>query len=165
MGIAYLQEVHALHDALKRLPGVIDVGSDIDNLQALTAADLAQVTYGHLPHAALRRTDGGLADEVLVQIQFRIEQSAAGWRSLEFLAWFIRDEARSGEFLQLRPFALSPMIDGVTRLGQTLGFHIDLFCEQTGGDLVPVLSKVADLSRDLNTAIDMYADALYRQPL
>lgn len=163
MSEGYPREAQALHAALMRLPGVYAVESSVDRLQGLSSTDLAGVQVGHLPHAALRRSGGGLAGEVLVQVQFRLEPTNASWRTLEFLAWFVRDEARSGEYLQLRPFGLSPDSDAA-KLGETLGFHIDLFCEQVNADLAPVVAKVQALADDLSRAIDMYQAMIYQQP-
>ena len=164
MGEEYPREAQALHAALARLPGVYAVESSLDRLQGLSSADLSGVKIGHLPHAVLRRSDGGLAGEMLVQVQFRLEPTERSWGTLEFLAWFVRDEARSGEYLQLRPFGLAPNADGSWRLGETLGFHIDLFVEQVHDDLAPVVAKVQSLAEDLNRAIDMYQAVIY-QPL
>ncbi|CAH8711242.1 hypothetical protein M5W83_14540 [Paenibacillus thiaminolyticus] len=52
--------------------------------------------------------EGGLENEVLIQFEFAIDQSVEGLQSLEFLAWFVRDYARGGKKIQLRPFALPP---------------------------------------------------------
>ena len=71
--------------------GVSDVCSGIESLQGLTGDDLRFPDFAHVPHGALRRTNGGLSGEALVQTEFRIASSPVGWQSLEFLAWFVRD--------------------------------------------------------------------------
>ena len=73
-------------------------------------AELLQISeFSHLPHAALLRTKGGLKNEVLIQFEFGIDNSAESLKSLEFLTWFIRDSARGATKIQLRPFALPPV--------------------------------------------------------
>src|SRR5262245_47735060 len=111
MSADYPREVRHFHKALARLPGVYDVCSGIESLAAVREADLGLVEHAHLPHAALRRTGGGFPDEAFIQVEFCLEQEEWSWRSLEFLAWFVRDCARGGDFLQLRPFALPPRSD------------------------------------------------------
>ncbi|MDG0876191.1 hypothetical protein L5D93_28780 [Paenibacillus thiaminolyticus] len=43
-------------------------------------------------------------------------------QSLEFLAWFVRDCARGGKKIQLRPFALPPETPYARQLGTTLNY-------------------------------------------
>src|SRR4051794_37795562 len=123
----YPPALERLHRALAGLPGVSDVCSGIESLEGLTGDDLRFPVFAHVPHGALRRTNGGLAGEALVQVEFRIGPSPVGWRSLEFVAWFVRDQARGGKSIQLRPFALPPMAGDQVQLGHTLKWHIDLF--------------------------------------
>jgi hypothetical protein len=98
--------------------------------------------------------------EALIQFEFRLAQTPAGWRSLEFLAWFVRDQARSGAFIQLRPFALPPMVGDNVQLGSPLRWHIDLFCPDTGEDLAPQLTKVAGIAEGLELAVRLYGHLL-----
>ncbi|MBY0512776.1 MAG: hypothetical protein K2P78_02575 [Gemmataceae bacterium] len=154
--MAYPPALERLHAALASLPGVSDVCSGIESLQGLTGDDLRFPDFAHVPHGALRRTNGGLTGEALVQVEFRIAATAAGWRSLEFIAWFVRDQARGGVFIQLRPFALPPMYGDQVQLGHTLKWHIDLFCPDTGEDLSPQLAKIDGIAAGLELAINLY---------
>ena len=156
----YPEQVQLLHDAISRLPSVDAIRSGLESLVGLTPADLSLANYAHLPHAAIRRSGGGLENEVLVQVEFRLRQDAGGWRSCEFLAWFVRDQARGGVNIQLRPFGLPPLAGGVIQLGHTLRLHIDLFCQSDGDDLRPVLAAVERIGRNLNLAIDLYQAAI-----
>lgn len=140
----YPEQVQLLHAALESIPGVHDVSSTIQSLQGLTSRDLEQVAFADLPHATLRRTRGGLKGEVLVQIEFRITPSPRGWSALEFLAWFIRDQARGGVSVQLRPHALPPVAGRGKQRTSTLRFVIDMFFISRSGDLAPVLVKIAE---------------------
>lgn len=154
--MSYPPEVDRLHAALESLPGLTEASSGIESLQGITGNHLRFPDFAHLPHGALRRTDGGLEGEALIQTEFRIERSERGWRTLEFLAWFIRDQARSGELIQLRPFALPPMAGGEVQIGNTLHWQIDLFCPDTGEDLSPQLERVARIAEALETAVSLY---------
>ncbi|MGV3720539.1 MAG: hypothetical protein ACO1SX_06475 [Actinomycetota bacterium] len=151
-------EIERLHQALASLPGVSDACSGIESLQGLTGDDLRFPDIAHLPHGALRRTNGGLTGEALIQVEFHIAQTPIGWRSLELLAWFIRDQARAGAFIQLRPLAFPPMVGGHVQLGDTLRWQIDLFCPDTGDDLAPQLAEVARLAEALELAVRLYGD-------
>src|SRR5687767_11862211 len=103
-------EVTKLHEALQRLAGVHDARSGIQCVDGVTSEQLSLACFAQLPLGAMHRTGGAVPNEVQVQIEFGIEPSAAGWRSLEFLAWWIRDSSRGGLPIQLRPFALPPTI-------------------------------------------------------
>ncbi len=152
----YPPQVQAFLDALACLPGVTSVSASIESLDGLRVEHLSLVDLGHLPHASLRRTNGGLDNEALVQFAFRLEPSAAGWRSLEFLAWVVRDMARSGEIVHLSPFALPPKAGPLIQLGQSLRFHIDLFCQDVGDDLGSVLAMVLRMATFLRFATNLY---------
>ncbi|WP_406698502.1 hypothetical protein V5E97_06430 [Singulisphaera sp. Ch08] len=161
----YPPEIERMHQAIAQLPGVHSVCSGIDDLQGITGDDLRLPDQAHLPHGALRRTNGGLTNEALIQFEFQLEPSATAWRSLEFIAWFVRDRARGGEFLQIRPFALPPEHGEQTQLGETLRWHIDLFCPDTGDDLSPQLARVAELAKGLELAIRLYGSRLGQDEL
>jgi hypothetical protein len=161
MSKEYPLEISNFQDLLLTLPAVTDVSSGIQSLTGLTGDDLRSVDFAHLPHAALRRTDGGLNNEVFVQIEFYLSPTAAGWRTLEFIAWFVRDRARGGEFLQLRPFALPPTAGERSQSGNTLRFHLDLFYPDSSGDLEPILAKVRQIGQGLKSAIEIYRSEIY----
>jgi len=151
-------EIRAFHDAIARLPGVVEVDSGIRSLDGIREDDLRLAgPFADLPHAVLRRTKGGLPNEAYLQFELKLRQDAAGWRALEFLAWFVRDAARAGEPIQLRPFAAPPQgAGGVVQIGRTLRFHIDLFWLDAGEDLAPILERIASLASALVLASDLY---------
>ena len=153
-------EVAKLHDALQRLVGVFDARSGIQCVHGVTSDQLSLACFAQLPHGTMRRTDGALPNEVQVQVEFRIESSLAGWRSLEFLAWWVRDSARGGLPIQLRPFALPPTANSEVQLGGTLAFHIDYFFAHPSRAIEPVLAAVNQLADDLNKTIDLYEFSL-----
>ncbi|MFN8393413.1 MAG: hypothetical protein U0176_01925 [Bacteroidia bacterium] len=152
----YPPEIERLHETLSSLKGIEDVCSGIDNLDGLGDADVRSVAMGHLPVGTLLRTQGGLKDESMLQFEFRLDGTPASLISLEFLAWFIRDQARAGNVIQLRPFALPPSGPGGVQLGQTLKFHIDYFIVNPTDSLRPFLDRIWDLTESLRLAMDLY---------
>ena len=160
--MSYPPEIEYLHQALAALPGVTDVCSGIDSLDQLRVEDLGFPDFAHLPHGSLRRTGGGLDGEALMQFEFKIAHTVAAWRSLEFIAWFVRDQARGGVAMQLRPFALPPQIGETVQLGQTLRWHLDLFCANVSEDLTPQFAQVQDIAKGLELAMKIYGDLIER---
>jgi hypothetical protein len=152
--------VAAFHNAMERLVAVTEVTT---GLKAL--ADYPPDTYsfpaefGDLPHALLRRTDGGLDGELWANTEFTLSRDEAGWLTLEFLAWWVRDLSRSGEQIQLRPMALPPVAYEV-QLGGTLKFIIDHFVISPDGTAAPVLAILRDRADSLNENINDYAQVL-----
>ncbi len=153
-------QVQALHDAFGRLVAVTEVTTGLKRL-----ADYPPDSYslpgefGDLPHALLRRTDGGLEGELWANTEFSLTRDEAGWTTLEFLAWWARDLSRSGRSIQLRPMALPPRAFEV-QLGRTLKFIVDHLIGCPDGNLAPMLAEMADRARSLDDAIDTHADEL-----
>jgi hypothetical protein len=154
-------EIQAFHDALEQLDGVESVESGIRSLDGIRAEDLRLAgPFADLPHAALRRTGGGLKDEAYLQFEIVLSANDAGWRALDFLAWFVRDQARGGEYVQLRPFALPPSgPNGPRRLGAQPTFHLDLFWLDAGEDLAPILARVAEITKTFELTRRLYLGA------
>ena len=158
--MSYPPQIEHLHAVLSALPGVVDVSSSVQSLQGVTAEDLRLPDFAAWPIGALRRTHGGLDAEALIQVGFRVATDASSWRTLEFLAWFVRDQSRGGVAIQLRPFALPPEALGQTQLGHSLRWHIDLFCADVGDELSPQLAQVDAIASTLEAAIQVYGHAL-----
>lgn len=158
--------VRAFHAAFRRLVGVSEVYTGLKDL-----AEYEPRTYsfpgefGDLPHALLRRTDGGRPDEFWVHTEFQLTKDAAGWAALEFLAWWVRDCSRAGGQLQLRPMALPPLAQ-TGQFGRTLKFILDQFVPCPGGDRSPALELMAGRASSLNDAVTSYSDQLgeYARP-
>jgi len=108
----------------------------------------------------LRRTSGGLDQEALIQFEFYVKPTPQGWRTLEFIAWFVRDQGRGGRQIQLRPYALPPQVGQNIQLGHTLRWHIDLFCPNSGADLSPELAQIHEIATTLSAAVDIYGPLL-----
>ena len=96
------------------------------------------------------------SDSSEIIIYTSLDGSKEALISLEFLSWFIRDQARSGKLIQLRTFALPPMTPKGLQLGQTLTFHIDYFVENAPDSLAPILEEIASINHVLQTLISLY---------
>jgi hypothetical protein len=155
----YPPEVQGFHDVLQRIPGLVRADTTLSGLEQIGTADLSQIELADLPHAVLRRTTG-MRGEGLIQIDFAVESNARGWRALEFMAWAIKDLARAGELVQLRPLALPPMVFNEIQLGRTLRFVIDIFV-MLNGEVEPALKKLATLTATFETYLQLYGAALH----
>lgn len=154
------EQVEAFHQALGRLPAVREVTTGLKDLSSYTPDTYSLPgEFGDLPHALLRRTGGGLADEAWANTEFELSPDAAGWLTLEFLTWWVRDLSRSGGQIQLRPMALPPRAYDV-QLGGTLKFIIDHFVQCPGGDKNVALAMMQERADSLDRNIDDYADVL-----
>ena len=152
----YPESIEKFQNIILNLKGVISIESGVESLHEIKGEMLEFSSYARLPHAALLRTNGGMENEVLCQFEFFIEKSDAGIDSLEFLAWFFRDQARGGEKVQIRPFDLPPETPYDRQFGKTLRFHIDLFQEITEDTLEPLFEKIEEINKVLEFAVKMY---------
>lgn len=154
---SYPKEIEAFQNTISSLKGIENVNSRIDNLEVIKGEDLRFVNFSHLPIATLLRTEGGKVNEFLVQFEFTIDRSEESLVSLEFISWFLKDEARSGNPLQLRSFALPPQIAGNIQLRTTLKFHIDFFINDAPETLQPILDEIAELNKSISLFIKLYS--------
>lgn len=157
---SYPPQVQTLHAALCRLVAVSSVTTGLKNLAQFEPRTYSLPgEFGDLPHALLRRTAGGLADEMWAHTEFELSRNKAGWLTLEFLAWWVRDLSRSGRQIQLRPMALPPRAFEV-QLGRTLKFIIDHLVVCPGDGIEPMLDELQDRGESLSGNIDDYAEVL-----
>ncbi|WP_334071437.1 MULTISPECIES: hypothetical protein [Paenibacillus] len=152
----YPNEIQDFHQTIMKLKGITEIESGVDNLAAVDAEVLRFPPFAHLPHAALLRTGGGMENEVLIQFEIGIEYSVEGLEAIEFLAWFVRDAARGGTKIQMRPFALPPDSPLGRQLGTSLKFHIELFVDGIEDTLEPAYKVIQRLNQTLETAIGLY---------
>jgi hypothetical protein len=152
----YPKEVELFLKTLLKLKGISSIESGIDNLEPIVLEMLGQPDFSHLPHASLLRTNGGLKNEVLIQFEFLIDNSIESLHSLEFISWFVRDSARGGTKIQLRPFALPPETPYGRQFGTSLRFHIDLFIDSIEESLEPALKVVQHLNESIDLFIKLY---------
>ncbi|REK76814.1 hypothetical protein [Paenibacillus paeoniae] len=154
--MSYPIDIEQFHQTVLKLKGITEVESGVENLEPIEADLLGYSACAHLPHAALLRTGGGLESEVLLQFEIRFDYSPESLLSVEFLAWFVRDCARGGTKVQLRPFALPPESPLGRQLGTTLKWHLDLFVDGIEETLDPAFETVRRLNHSLQTAIRLY---------
>jgi hypothetical protein len=152
----YPIEIENFHNTILKLRGISTIESGVENLEPIDSELLKLSDFSHLPHASLLRTNGGLKDEVLIQFEFSTDYSLESFQSLQFIAWFVRDCARGGTKIQLRPFALPPVTPLGRQLGTTLKFHIDLFIDGIDETLEPAFKEINNLNKSINIFIDMY---------
>jgi hypothetical protein len=154
------KHVEVFHKAMRRLVAVKDVWSGLSDLASYTPDTYSfPGEFGDLPHALLRRTEGGKENEVWLHTEFELSPNKAGWLTLEFLAWWVRELSRGGEQIQLRPMALPPRAFQV-QLGRTLKFIIDQFVICAPKSNKAALKTMQDRAASLNDSIDGYADVL-----
>lgn len=159
-GSSYPPQVEVLHAAMRRLTAVGEITTGLKNLATYEPSTYSfPGEFGDLPHALLRRTDGGLPDEMWAHTGFELTRDDAGWLTLEFLAWWVRDLSRSGCQVQLRPMALPPRAYEV-QLGRTLKFIIDHFVACPGDGIAPMLDELQNRGESLSGNIDDYAEVL-----
>jgi hypothetical protein len=154
------REVESFHQAMQRLVVVHEVDTGLKNLSSYTPDTYSfPGEFGDLPHALLRRTGGGLENEAWANTEFELSRDDAGWLTLEFLAWWVRDLSRAGQQIQLRPMALPPKAYDV-QLGRTLKFIIDQFVVCTNGNNDAALQMIQKRAESLDGNINDYADVL-----
>ncbi len=157
----YPKQVTCFHDALYRFRGVLDVNTGLKALDKISLEDYPLPgKIGDLPHALLRRTNGGLPHEAWANTDVILSYNRAGWLTLEFLAWWVREQSRHGEQIQIRPQALSPLAGEEIQLGQTLKFVVDHFCVLSDNSPEAMLMLLASRGYSLRTAIDLHVDVL-----
>lgn len=162
----YPAEIEHLHTVLSSLPGLVEISSDICGLHGLKSEQLELPEFARLPLGAIRRTLGGLDGEALVQTEFRVEPFALYPKTIEFLAWFVRDQSRGGVSIQLRPFALPPQAGELVQLGTSLLWQIDFFCIVPKGDVSGVhLATIDRIASDLEFALEIYGHLLTKNEI
>ncbi|WP_238601126.1 hypothetical protein [Xanthomonas arboricola] len=152
-GAAMPPEVQELQDAIASIPGITDAAVDKVDLSDVTESDFSLLPYADLPLGALKRTKGGLDNELVISVNFGIARDPKGLKALEFLSWWVRDSARAGEPMQIRSVALPPIGD---QFGTSLRFCIDYFYADPEQDIGKLLSKVGKLAVELNSAKGLY---------
>ncbi|MGD1858228.1 MAG: hypothetical protein ACFB2W_28665 [Leptolyngbyaceae cyanobacterium] len=161
MTVDYPAQVKSFHHALNRFRGVVEVNTGLKPLDKIPLEDYRDPgKMGDLPHTLLRRTQGGLANEAWANTDVILSYDRAGWLTLEFLAWWVRDRSQNGTAVQMRPQALSPLAGDDIRLGTTLKFVIEHFCLLQDNSPKSMLTLLEQQGQTLNTVIDLYENVL-----
>lgn len=157
----YPHQVKLFHQSLYRFKGVVEVNTGIKKLDKISPQEYQlSGKMGDLPHALLQRTQGGLPNEAWANTDVILSYDRAGWLTLEFLAWWVREQSRSGEQIQMRPLGLAPEADDEIQLGHTLKFVIDHFCVLPDPSPEVMLTLLGARGQTLNAAINSYTDVL-----
>jgi hypothetical protein len=138
------------------MPGVAEVGAEHTALGDVDVEQLSLVPYGDLPHAAIRRSQGGLPCEALGQVMIRLSPSVQSWRTLEFLSWQVRDWSKAGRNIQIRTRGLPPVIDNRLQLGSSLVVIIEFFVDGLDEDPTRLLRTMEEFGDSLTNSLNMY---------
>lgn len=153
----YPPQIEHLRSVLKSMPGIADVDATHTPLEDINVEQLSLVPLGDLPHAAIRRTNGGLAAEALGQISITFSPTVESWRTLEFLSWQVRDWSRSGHCIQIRTRGLPPMIGEQIQLGTSLRVIIEFFVSGLDSDPHRLLKEIDQFATDLERSLHLYS--------
>lgn len=153
-------EVSRLVAVVSSIKGLAEVELGKTYLPDVKVEDLSLPgPYADLPIAALRRSRGALPEELLLSINFRIERNEAGLKGLEFISWWVRDQSRAGENMQIRSIGLPPIVAGSRQLGTTLSFTVDWFYTNPSQSMAQVLAAIAEKAKSLELATGVYGSA------
>lgn len=149
-------QVQGLIDAITQLPGVAGCFCGPKPLEGFDPAHLSLPgEFAELPQVPIRRTDGGLKGEVMIQTEIILDRSPEAWLTLEFLSWWVRDWARSGEQIQMRSTALPPKGYQI-QLGRTLKFFIECFVIEPEDSFDQTLAKAAEMGASIASNFEHY---------
>jgi hypothetical protein len=151
-------QVQQLTDAISALPGVAACFCRPRPLAGIEPKNLSLPgEFGDLPQVAILRTNGGRDREVMIQTEVIFERSREAWISLEFLAWWVRDWARSGHQIQMRPMALPPKAYEI-QLGRTLKFFIEYFLIEEGDSYDKTLEVAGEMGESIAENFETYSE-------
>lgn len=144
-----MEPIHRYQEVLESLPGVIHTDVSPNPIGGIEPSHLSLgAEFADLPQVAIMRTDGGRENEVVYRTTIMFDRAADSFLSIEFLAWWVRDWARSGHCIQMRVRALPPRGYEI-QLGRTLQFFIEYFMlTDAPMDVLPIFGEMADSIRD-----------------
>ena len=161
--MTYPSQVQQLIDSISRLPGVVGCFCSLEGLDGVEPGHLSLPgEFGDLPQVAIHRTGGGRTNEVMIQTEVILDRSPQAWLTLEFLAWWVRDWARSGYEIQMRPMALPPKAHEI-QLGRTLKFFIEDFLIEDGEQFDKSLEAAAAMGDSITSNFEDY-DECFQNP-
>lgn len=154
------KEIVQLVSVVKSIKGVSDAGIDKIYLPDIKVTDLGLPgPYADLPIATLRRSKGALEHELLISVNFKIHENKAGLKALEFLSWWVRDQSRGGENMQIRSIGLPPIVGNTKQLGHTLRFTIDWFYTSASQDMSLLLKNISEKAKSIEYSYGVYKSA------
>lgn len=150
--------VQQLIDNISAIPGVYECFSCPKPLHGVAQTDLArQCELDNIPVFAASFYCDDPDEIVLLQSEIIFERSAEAWIGLEFLSWWVRDRARHGYPIQLRPSASSPETNQEVLLGRSLKFYIEVFVVEDTNDMQKTLAMAGELADSLELNRDLYS--------
>lgn len=152
-------QISHLQDAIGAIPGVNEVSITKTYLPNIKVDELMLLPYGDLPLASIRRTNGALSEELLISFNFEIQRNELGLKGLEFLSWWVRDQSRGGENLQIRSIGLPPLAGNKKQLGSTLRFTIDYFHHDKEMNMEKLLNKIDSFAKSITSNYNDYKTA------
>ncbi|BCE01194.1 hypothetical protein [Marinicellulosiphila megalodicopiae] len=152
-------EIIKLTDTLSSIPGVIDVEIGKLDIEEIEEDHFGLLPFAEYPLGAISRTQGGKDKELVIYMDFKITPDAKGLRALEFISWWVKDEARAGSPMQIRSVALPPIIG---QFGNTLKFTIDYFYIDPNQDIKKLISTIGEIADDLELMIELYKDVIFK---
>jgi len=157
------EQVIALESAFRSVPGISEASVEKHYYSKEDLIKLEELNFGgkyaDLPIAMLKRSEGNPQNEVLIVVEFRIEMKEQGLKALEFLSWWVRDQSRSGENLQIRTIGLPPMAGDKIQLGNTLRFWFEAYIVTESEDIKLVLAEMGKLANSINENLKFYEKA------
>jgi hypothetical protein len=151
-------QVQTLVDAISALPGVAGCFCFVKPLAGIESSSLSLPgEFGELPQAAIMRTNCGRENVILFQTEVIFDRSPEAGVSLEFLAWWVRDWARSGYEIQMRPTALPPKAYEI-QLGRTLKFFIEMFLIEDGDSYGKTLKMANEMGESIASNFEDYGE-------
>lgn len=155
--------VGLVREVISTLPGVRVHRSSLQWIGEIDARAMRCPENWDLPHAALRRTGGGVPGEAIVQFDIGLDGSADGWKACELLAWFVRDLSRAGDDVQLRVLGLPPGSEAHAP-GESLRLVLDMLFRHAANDSEIVATHLRQYASDLADAIEMYDEEFESPP-
>ncbi len=156
-------QVQTLVDSINQLPGVAACFCGPKPLMEIELDHLSLPgEFGDLPQVVIRRSSGGLDGEVMIQTEVIFDRNPEAWISLEFLAWWVRDWARSGHQIQMRPTALPPKAYEI-QLGRTLKFIIENFVIEPEDSYDKTLETAQKMGESIAQNFEEYGEC-FRSP-
>ena len=143
---SYPPEIQQWIDVIASLPGITAANVRPLPLDLINEASLTSesIHLHDLPRAALWRTAGGSANEVLVQTELRLAQDGAAVESLSVLATWIESLSRQGYAVQLR---MTNPDDGTNRC------LLELFLKTDPDDSARMIAAIEELTESLRSGL------------
>ena len=75
------------------------------------------------------------------------------------MSWWVRDQSRGGENMQIRSIGLPPAVGGKSQLGRTLRFRVDWFYVPKSESTAELLKDIREMASDISKSLSLYREA------